>query len=400
VKLYERTLTSAISKSFHCRKAANSLDIDIEKKSTHHIKIEADVESPFDVGLIVGASGSGKTQLARLIYGSDFDKSVLDLKSPVIDQFPDAMTYDQRAAMLTGAGLTAVMTWIRPAATLSNGQRARADIALRLAQPGKDYIVVDEWTSVVDRTVAKVMSHCVQKFARKNGRRVVLVSCHYDVVEWLQPDWVIDCNKQTFTNWRVHRPARKEKLRFDIREVGGETWPYFSQYHYLSDRLPGGIVRTFGLFHGDDQIGFQCFANYVPPKPPAPVQMHSNRTVIHPDYAGMGLGIMLITETSKMMAKRGYDVRAKFSSIPVAKAMLRDHCWELLDVGRKHEQMFGGTIENKGQHFRLDVRTFSFRFDQAGAEARAAQRRDQAGLTTVSAASASARSTTRARKAR
>jgi hypothetical protein len=28
---------------------------------------------------------------------------------------------------------------------------------------------------------------------RKNaGKKVVLLSCHYDIVDWLQPDWVFD----------------------------------------------------------------------------------------------------------------------------------------------------------------------------------------------------------------
>ncbi|WP_373942674.1 hypothetical protein OEG92_05625 [Polaribacter sejongensis] len=27
---------------------------------------------------------------------------------------------------------------------------------------------------------------------RNKGKKAVLLSCHYDVVEWLQPDWVYD----------------------------------------------------------------------------------------------------------------------------------------------------------------------------------------------------------------
>ena len=57
-------------------------------------------------------------------------------------------------------GLSQVPCWVRPAFTLSNGQQARAKIALTLAD-NKDLAVIDEWTSVVDRTVAKVMSHAV-----------------------------------------------------------------------------------------------------------------------------------------------------------------------------------------------------------------------------------------------
>ena len=68
---FELTLASPVSKSFRAIKAANSLDIDAEKKSTHHFQVKADIQTPFSIGLIVGASGSGKTTLAKHIWGND-----------------------------------------------------------------------------------------------------------------------------------------------------------------------------------------------------------------------------------------------------------------------------------------------------------------------------------------
>src|SRR5690606_35921761 len=133
--------------------------------------------------------------------------------------------------------------------------RARAEAALLLARDADGISVVDEWTSVVDRTVAKAMSHCVQKHARRSGSRIVLLSCHYDVHDWLNPDWVLDLNTRTYHDrrhlWRDFR--RAETLVFDICEADKSTWKMFSQYHYLSDRLPQGRVYTFGVFHGPDQ---------------------------------------------------------------------------------------------------------------------------------------------------
>lgn len=177
--------------------ACDSLDIDIEKKSTHHLKIEG-IELPegWSVGLIVGASGSGKTTLAKHIFGTEVFKSILDESQPIINQFPKELNYDQCAAILTGIGLNSVPCWVRPVNTLSNGQKARAEAALLMVQ--NELTVIDEWTSVVDRTVAKAMSHCIQKFARKNEKQIILLSCHYDIVEWVKPDWIIDCNKQEF----------------------------------------------------------------------------------------------------------------------------------------------------------------------------------------------------------
>ena len=112
---FKLTLASPVATSFRATKAANSLDIDAEKKSVHHFEVQADLDSPFNNGLIVGASGSGKTTLAKHIYGDDCFKEILDMTKPVIDQFPESMTYDECAAMLCGVGLTAVPCWIRPA---------------------------------------------------------------------------------------------------------------------------------------------------------------------------------------------------------------------------------------------------------------------------------------------
>lgn len=193
----EVLLQSPVSTSFRCKMAANSLDIDVEKKSTHHLKISGiNIPDEWNVGIIYGASGSGKTTLAKKLFGEDVFKIGIDNNLSIIEQFAESFTYDECSSMLNGIGLTSVPCWIRPVATLSNGQRARAEAALLMSQEG--LTVIDEWTSVVDRTVAKAMSHCVQKFAKKNSKQIILLSCHADIIEWVKPDWVIDCNKQEF----------------------------------------------------------------------------------------------------------------------------------------------------------------------------------------------------------
>lgn len=368
MQTYDVKLSSEVFKSFRCQRAADSLDIDVKKKSVHELTIKADIESAFSVGLIVGASGSGKTTLAHKIYGADIFKTKIDNDKSIIDQLPKELTYDECAEILSGIGLTSVPCWIRPVKTLSNGQRARAEAALAMVK-SDTLTIIDEWTSVVDRTVAKVMSHCVQKFARKRSKQIVLLSCHYDVIEWLNPDWIIDCNKQTFIDRRLLQPAqreRKEKLQFEIREIGRESWKYFSKYHYLSALLPGGKIFTFGLFQGNEQIGFQCFANYTPIRKMTVPIFHSNRTVVHPDYAGMGLGIRLINETSAIMKARKFRVMAKFSSTPIYRSMIKNPFWRLREVKRQIGKMnVGGNMQRK-DGFRENIKTYSFEYVGAG----------------------------------
>lgn len=387
---YHVRLEHPVATSFRAQRAADSLDIDTKKKSVHEFSVDADLDTPYNVGLILGASGSGKTTLIRSIFGDDCFGVDPDVSKPIIEQFPADWTYDQCASALAGVGLTAVPCWIRPVYTLSNGQQARAKAALLMAHDTTSApAVVDEWTSVVDRTVGKVMSHCIQKHARRTNSRIILASCHYDVMEWLNPDWVIDCNRQTYLDRRSLQQGfeRSERLDFEIREVDRSTWRFFSRYHYLTEKLPGGFITTYGVFHGDDQIGFQCFANYVPHKQSqrnTPMIMHSNRTVIHPDYAGLGLGIKVINATSAHMHAKGFRVMAKFSSTPIYRAMIKQPCWRHMEtkrlighaqvgkIGRGTSTRYGslgkvgsdGAVAQKSSNggFRENVKTFSFEY--------------------------------------
>lgn len=356
MKTYKVVLKSVMSNSFPAIKAAQSVDLDVESKSVHELTITADFDAPFNVGLIVGNSGSGKTTLARQIFGEAALKDRLDQSKALIDQFPKSMTYEEIAEVLTGVGLSQVPCWIRPAYTLSNGQKARAEAALAMISDDR-IVVIDEWTSVVDRTVGKIMSNCVQKFARKHNKKIVLLACHYDIIDWLQPDFLVDCTTQSYIDRRLLPRQREEQIKFEIAECGRAAWKDFSKYHYLSSKLPGGNLFLYGLFYEGKQIGFQCFANYVPGK----FQMfHSNRLVIHPDYCGLGLGPRMADITSQMMKNKGYKVMAKFSSVPMFKSRSKNKLWKLRDTGymtppAKHDLKRIATQRNK-------VRWWSFEF--------------------------------------
>jgi ABC-type lipoprotein export system ATPase subunit len=363
----EVILQSPVSNNFRCKMACDALDIDIKKKSMHHLKITGvKIPESWNVALVYGASGSGKTSMIHKLFGDDIFKTVIDEEKPIINQLPDHLSYDECAAILSGIGLNSVPCWVRPVKTLSNGQRARAEAALLMTQ-SDDIIFIDEWTSVVDRTVAKAMSHCLQKFARKHNKKIVLLSCHYDVLEWLVPDWLIDCNEQKF-HLRENENfffQRREQLAFTIKKIGRESWRYFSKYHYLSEKLPGGSIYLYGLFYEDKQIGFQCFANYTPPVKGRPRIYHSNRTVIHPDYQGLGLGIHLINESSRVFHAEfpQYKIMAKFSALPVFKAMIKQKCWKYLETKRLMGKMkHGGSMERVGGFREGGTKTYHFEY--------------------------------------
>lgn len=93
--------------------------------------------------------------------------------------------------------------------------------------------------------------------------------------------------------------------------------------------------------------------------------MHFNRTVIHPDYGGLGLGIKLITLSSFDMMKRyqnNLDIRGKFSSQPVYKAMIKDKNWKLVEQCRQIGKKQAGDSMKRQSGFRENIKTYSFKF--------------------------------------
>jgi ABC-type lipoprotein export system ATPase subunit len=179
----------------------------------------------FGLGVIVGASGSGKSSLLK--HFGVVDQHEWNNGS-VVSNFVDAVEANEK---LSAAGLMSIPDWVKPYSVLSNGQKFRADLARSL----RDGAVIDEFTSVVDRNVAKAASTSMARFIRKNNvRNVVLASCHRDVLEFLQPDWVIDTDRGQWTSGRY---LRQPRLVLNVYACSNALWSVFSEHHYLAGQV-------------------------------------------------------------------------------------------------------------------------------------------------------------------
>lgn len=174
-----------------------------------------DIPTEYGIGVIVGSSGSGKSTLLKE-FG--IEKRIhWNSSKPIISHF---RTPDCAINALTAVGLNTVPSWYKPYRVLSTGEKFRADLAMKL-DIGREwgYVIVDEYTSVVDRNVAKAASVALSRYVNRHDiKRVVLSTCHRDVLDWLEPDWVIDTDVGEFTNG-FFLPDQKLRLKSFVQTI-------------------------------------------------------------------------------------------------------------------------------------------------------------------------------------
>ena len=253
-----------------------------------NFSIDADMpfeDRPWSIGVVVGPSGSGKTSIGRRVFGADafYEPAGWAHDKPVVDCIAPGGSFDDVTAALASVGLGDVPSWLRPYAVLSNGEKFRADLARIIAEaPGQ--VVVDEFTSVVDRQIAKIGALAFQKAWRRTKGQAVLLSCHYDVLEWIQPDWVFDTSTRAF-NWvRLQRP----KLELEIWQTDGGYWPLFGPHHYL--KLPRMVAAQYYV----GTVGGEVVCHLAVSPKLEVGGVRACRMVVMPEWQGAGVGLRFL----------------------------------------------------------------------------------------------------------
>lgn len=196
------TLTSSIVNDKFTEHLYHNYDIQNKEITTTEVPLpsEEDIEimnnDNWNILLICGQSGSGKSTILNNAFGGVTPINY-DYGKAVISQF-ETLSEEEACNLLQSVGLSSVPTWLRKPQELSNGERARLDICKAIyeaTREGKD-VVIDEFTSVVHRSVAQAMSFALQRYARQKNLHIIIASCHYDIIEWLQPDYVFNINRR------------------------------------------------------------------------------------------------------------------------------------------------------------------------------------------------------------
>lgn len=320
-----------------------------------------EIEPPagWNVGLIVGPSGCGKTSIARQLwpdalaaeYSWPRDKSILDA-------FPRKMGIKEIVDLLSSVGFSSPPAWAKPFRVLSNGEQFRVSIARRLAECG-GLAVVDEFTSVVDRTVAQIASSAIQRTVRRRDMQFIACSCHYDILDWLDPDWTYEPHLQRFQRRSVQgRPA----IELEIYRAHYSAWRLFGVHHYLNRE----ISRSAHLWVAN-VAGRPAAALAILPHPAVKPGWRFHRLVCLPDYQGVGIGVALGDHLAAAYAANGRSVYRRMSHPAVVAHCAKSANWTLsggVIKRRPRRVMERGANKPAGGVLGRSVgrQTFSFRF--------------------------------------
>lgn len=332
-------------------------DLPVEDKT--RLVINADLpfeDKPWHVGLIVGPSGSGKSSIARHLWPTQFThQHQWSDDSALIDDFPPGMSIKDIVGTLTAVGLGSPPAWVRPYHTLSGGEAFRASMARSIAESSGELIVVDEFTSVVDRQVAKVASHAVQKTIRRTGRRMVAVTCHYDVMDWLQPDWTYDVSTAEFS-WRSVQPH--PQLKIEIYPCDRTPWPMFRRHHYLSADIQPS-AQCFGAWIEDQMVAFAAIRHFPHPRT-RNIKM-GHRLVVLPDYQGLGIGGRIDDWIGQYL----WDRKLRYRNVVAHPAMIAYYSksprWKMAPFDNRVICKSTDTAINSPQVRRIALHSFEYR---------------------------------------
>jgi energy-coupling factor transporter ATP-binding protein EcfA2 len=226
-------------KSYRAARVKSLFNVDAGNEFAVRAELPLDQMPDWSIGVVVGPSGSGKSTIGRALWdGAAWHEpgEGWDPDAPIIDCVDPGGDFDAATGALSAVGLGDVPAWLRPYHVLSTGQKFRADLA-RIVAEAPDRVVVDEFTSTVDRQIAKIGAGAFSKSWKRTGGQAVLLTCHYDVLEWLEPDWVYDTGSNVFefTRGCLQRP----RLDVDIRVGTWSVWPFF-EHAVLQELRRGG----------------------------------------------------------------------------------------------------------------------------------------------------------------
>ena len=211
---------SAIDKTFRVESIKGTYDLNIEE-TEEVFSGQIDISGDWNIGVIYGRSGTGKTSIAEDLFGDSIKKEFPFSAGSVVDDMPKKSSMIEITKAFNSVGFSSPPSWLKPYHVLSNGEKMRCQLAFCILDQD-EVIVFDEFTSVVDRTVAKIGSIAMQKAIRKQRKKFIAIACHDDILDWLKPDWELCTNDMTFVKKKESGSVStsKSKKQKTSRDIG------------------------------------------------------------------------------------------------------------------------------------------------------------------------------------
>lgn len=350
---------SNFEESFRVASVKGQFDLNIGKIK-EHFQGELPIEDfDWNVGVIYGASGTGKSTIAKELFEDDYIKNLNYSEKSIIDEMPKEYEVNEITKIFNSVGFATVWSWLKPYSVLSTGEKMRVDLA-RVILEKRKLIVFDEFTSVVNREVAKAGSFALQKAIRKMNKKFIAISCHKDILEWLEPDWTFctDTMKFEITRGRLRRP----RIKIDIIEQKG-LWQIFKKYHYLSAEL-NNAARQFIGYIGNEPVVFFAVLHF--PHSSTKLFKKGHRLVVLPDYQGLGIGHKFSSEIAKMFFEQGFRFIITSSTKSLFQQRLNDSLWKITRKGRCGGG--GGIMQNKNIKNSTSGKKITYSYEYIGSD--------------------------------
>lgn len=317
---------------------------DIQNREETSVKIPINFSEcktfKWNIGVIYGGSGTGKTTLLKEF--GELTQDNFDKQKPLISNF-DWLDPKEATFLLSSMGLSSVPTWLRPYGLLSNGEKYRAELAYKVGKANdNDVILIDEFTSVVDRDVAKAMSYALQKYIRRTNKKIILASCHFDIMEWLMPDWTYSPLKGRLERASCRRQSRP-KIELQIFRCRYETWDIFKQHHYLTQEY-NKAAHSFCVTWNDKPVAFLGILEF----PGMPTKSKRiSRVVVLPDFQGLGIGYFLVEYIAKLYKSINYDTYIRTINPALGECMTKNTNWISTGIGNNSTNQKYKTVLNR-----------------------------------------------------
>ncbi len=334
----EVNLSCPIHDSFRVQQVAGMFDVPLEERASVAFSVDVpELSEDWRIGLIVGPSGSGKSSVARQVFGhSLYEEPAWPADRAVVDCFGD-LSAREITGLLTSVGFGSPPAWVRPFHVLSRGEQFRCHLARamalamtqarRVASGERPLVVFDEFTSVVDRTVAKVGSAAIARSIREGHTpcRFVAVTCHYDVAEWLEPDWVVDMQTRTCQRRRLRRP----EVELTVARCHRRLWRAFAPHHYLSGAL-SVAARCYAAWWEGQPVTFCATLPVIGRRN----HWRISRLVTLPDFQGIGIGMRVAEAVCDLHRESGCRINVTASHPAMIAHCVRSPRWRTVRVLR------------------------------------------------------------------